>query len=175
MYCFCYGSNSLKQLNDRLIPSYKLHAEPAYLNNWCRIFVGNVPKWNGAVASILPKKNKRVYGSVVKLSASQFQKLDRYENTNINDPYSYNGYYRRQLVILNVYISNKFYQCPAIAYIANNQHPTELPSLNYMMACYINISQVFNTPYIIIRDSKGHIMGKWSIKGGETESHVIKE
>ena len=78
--CFCYGSNSVTQLKQR-VQNDQLVAHPAFAPGWRRVFAGDSSKWGGGgTASILPAPgaaDARVNGSVVYLTMAEFDRLDR--------------------------------------------------------------------------------------------------
>ena len=117
---FCYGSNSIKQLQQRLHINEKISWKKAYINNYVRIFAGYSKRWNGGIASIFPCNGKKVYGILVKLKIEDLQLLNSYEC----------GYH---LKILDVYInSNNILQ--SFVYIKTNNIFKRLPSEAYMNA-----------------------------------------
>ena len=117
---FCYGSNSIKQLQQRLHINEKISWKKAYINNYVRIFAGYSKRWNGGIASIFPCHGKKVYGILVKLKIEDLQLLNSYEC----------GYH---LKILDVCInSNNILQ--SFVYIKTSNIFKRLPSEAYMNA-----------------------------------------
>jgi hypothetical protein len=117
---FCYGSNSIKQLQQRLHINEKISWKKAYINNYVRIFAGYSKRWNGGIASIYPCNGKKVYGILVKLKVEDLELLNSYEC----------GYH---LKILDVFVnSNNIIQ--SFVYIKTNNKFKRLPSEAYMNA-----------------------------------------
>lgn len=117
---FCYGSNSIKQLQQRLHINEKISWKKAYINNYVRIFAGYSKRWNGGIASIYPCNGKKVYGILVKLKVEDLELLNSYEC----------GYH---LKILDVFVnSNNTLQ--SFVYIKDNNIFKRLPSEAYMDA-----------------------------------------
>ena len=81
MILFCYGSNSIKQIKERINDTEnikEIEFQQAYLDNHVRIFAGKSIKWeDGAVASVYPLVGKKVYGIAVTLNDHQLQKLNK--------------------------------------------------------------------------------------------------
>ena len=67
-YYFSYGSNNLQQLADRVKHVGEFEHEPGFIRNHIRIFSGYSGRWDGAVASFYPAKNKTLDGVAVKLT-----------------------------------------------------------------------------------------------------------
>jgi len=76
---FCYGSNGVEQLQRRLNLENKPSATSAYLDNHERVFAGYSRRWKGGVATVVPCRNKRVYGIIVVLTEEQLKRLDSFE------------------------------------------------------------------------------------------------
>lgn len=117
---FCYGSNSIKQLQQRLYITEKIKYKKAYINNYVRIFAGYSKRWDGGIASIFPCYGKKVYGILVKLKVEDFELLKSYER----------GYH---LKILDVCV-NSTNIVQSFIYIKTNNIFKELPSEAYMNA-----------------------------------------
>jgi len=114
---FCYGSNSIKQLKERLHITENIYAKKAYINNYVRIFAGYSKRWNGGIASIFPCNGKKVYGILVKLKLEELEILNSYEC----------GYH---LKILDVSTKNNIFQ--SFVYVKDNNKFKKLPSEEYM-------------------------------------------
>lgn len=149
---FCYGSNSIEQLQNRLQVD-NLKFIPAYIDNYSRIFAGKSSKWqDGAVASIYPHTGKKVFGILVEIPNKKLTILDSYEG----------GYYQKEISVNNE---------KAIVYIKINNEFKILPSNKYLEA--IN-SMLDNRGYdnervIMVRaliNDKIKTLGKWSKKNG---------
>jgi len=124
-YLFSYGSNNTEQLTDR-IRRKDLVSKPAYLENHTRIFAGYSKRWDGGVASIHPTKGSRVYGSLVRLTATELDKLDRFES----------GYTRTRVTVV---CQETHKHVDAIAYVKKQKHFTHFPSDAYMQAISKNL------------------------------------
>ena len=125
-YLFSYGSNNITQLSERLNKKiYTTDLIPAYLDNYIRIFCFHSTKWNGSVASIYPKKNKLVFGTVIFLTEKELIKLDRYE-TN----------YKRKLIQV---FDNNFNKITVHIYICNDTKFIKNPSKEYLNKIKKNI------------------------------------
>jgi|TARA_B110000444_G_scaffold230728_1_gene238176 gamma-glutamylcyclotransferase (GGCT)/AIG2-like uncharacterized protein YtfP len=138
-YLFSYGSNNITQLTERLNRKiYTTDIIPAYLDNYIRIFCFHSTKWNGSVASIYPKKNKLVFGTVISLTEKELRKLDKFE-TN----------YKRK--IIKVY-DNHFNKMTVQTYICNDTKFVKYPSKEYLDQIKQNIyeSWKIKTKYIPI-------------------------
>lgn len=125
-YLFCYGSNSIQQIKDRLKIKRELKYFPAYIKNYTRIFAGKSKKWNnGGVATIYPIQNATVYGIVVKLKEEELLKLDEFEG----------GYVR---IILDGKMQNfelnKIKTLQFNVYVKTKFEFKEFPSIDYLNA-----------------------------------------
>lgn len=153
---FCYGSNSIEQLQNRLQVD-NLKFIPAYIDNYSRIFAGKSSKWqDGAVASIYPHTGKKVFGILVEIPNKKLTILGSYEG----------GYYQKE-----IYVNTGKNTEKAIVYIKINNEFKILPSNKYLEA--IN-SMLDNRGYdnervIMVRaliNDKIKTLGKWSKKNG---------
>ena len=174
IYLFCYGSNSIKQLNERLNEPINEHlnehlnerlnerinetnqklslvplvAEKAYLKNHVRIFSGYSKRWNGAVSSVFPCNNKKVYGIVVKLTLEQLEKLNIFEKG-----------YHLEIKDIIIYEKNIIQtSVKSFIYIKDNTKFRKFPSNSYMNAINIMLNDVSNknTRKIFIRVVKNN-------------------
>lgn len=118
-YIFSYGSNSKKQLKERI--EAKIKPIPAVLANHVRIFSGYSNNWKGAIASVHPKKGDNVYGALSKITQEQLELLDNYE-----------GGYTRKIKLINIVGSDK--KIKAWVYFKDNLNFTDYPSVSYMKA-----------------------------------------
>ena len=175
--CFCFGSNSVTQLCERL-QSDALVAEAATLHGWHRIFAGVSQKWGGGgVASLVEAAGSSCVGSIVQLTDEQFGRLDGFEGIQPgSDPecsdFSVNRY-RRQWVVVAVpsVVAGGVEERRAIAYIRNSSEWGAFPSDAYLAACHRNISQFFEEldgpgsdgagPCLVVRDGTGQVRGEW--------------
>jgi len=119
VYLFCYGSNSINQIKERLNIVSDIEYYPSHINNYSRIFCGFSKKWNGGVASIHPSLFNKVYGITVKLNEKQLEILDNFEK----------GYSKN---IIKVYFENDKKYHDTYVYIKNNIIFNALPSLKYL-------------------------------------------
>lgn len=126
---FCYGSNSIKQLQQRLHITEKIKYKKAYINNYVRIFAGYSKRWNGGISSIFPCDGKKVYGILVKLKIQDLELLNSYEC----------GYH---LKLLDVCV-NSTNILQSFVYIKDNNIFKRLPSDSYMNA----INSMLNDRY----------------------------
>ena len=154
MAVFCYGSNSTKQLQERVHNS-SLTSHAAYIVGYKRIFAGNAIKWGGGgAASLLVTNNDqdKVFGTIVYLTSEEMNSLDRFEGIpEFSDPFSDDdniNVYRR--VFITAYLPNvnecgtentfQDTKINAIAYIKNNHSYHSYPSEKYLQACYNHLS-----------------------------------
>ena len=91
MYIFCYGSNGPKQLSDRVVADYNdilRRTYPVIAKGWLRGFKSKSRNWKGcSTATIFQtgKEEDTVYGTAVRLTKAEIQKLDPFEGY----PYKY--------------------------------------------------------------------------------------
>lgn len=125
-YLFCYGSNSIEQIKERLNIERDIVYHAAFINNYTRIFCGISKKWdNGGISSIYPLLENKVFGISVYLSEDEIKRLDEHES----------GYTRMQLEGNIQYLINKKSKKKIFeVYIKNNNNFRQLPSENYMKA-----------------------------------------
>lgn len=138
--CFCHGSNSVVQLRQRLQNPF-LTAERGRVRGFQRIFAGYSRKWGGGgVASLVEKKDAETLGSIVYLTESEFDHLDRFEGIPEGaDPFGVDfeeNRYRRQWV--RVEDGEELF---GIAYVRNNGLWRGFPSEAYLTACARNVGQ----------------------------------
>lgn len=162
IYLFCYGSNSIKQLNERLderldersgetsqnLSLVPLVPKKAYLKNYVRIFSGYSKRWNGAISSVFPCNNKKVYGIVVKLTLEQLEKLNIFEKG-----------YHLEIKDIIIYEKNTIQNIvKSFIYIKDNTKFRKFPSDSYMNAINIMLNDVSNknTRKIFIRVVKNN-------------------
>jgi hypothetical protein len=152
MILFCYGSNSIKQIKERINES-DIQFQKAYLDNHVRIFAGKSIKWDGGgVASVYPLDGKKVYGIAVTLNDDQLQKINKFEK----------GY---SLIQKNIVIKNKVVN--AFLFVKDNIEFSKLPSDSYMNAINNMLNdRVFNhNRTILVRaviNNKVKIIYKWN-------------
>lgn len=135
IYLFCYGSNSVKQIKERLNIERKLEYYPAYIKNYARIFAGKSKKWeNGGIASIIPLRYSIVYGICVKITEEELLQMDTHEG----------GYYR---IIVDGKIQSKKNRSESFyVYLKNNIDFSVLPSEKYLVSIHnmLNDRTIFN-------------------------------
>ena len=152
MILFCYGSNSIKQIKER-INQNEIQFKNAYLNNHVRIFGGKSIKWDdGAVASIYPLSGKKVYGIAVTLNDIELQKLIEFEK----------GY---SLIQKDIIIKNKVVN--AFVFVKDKIKFSKSPSDSYMNAIndMLNDRGFNDNRTILIRaviNNKVKIIYKWN-------------
>lgn len=138
-YVFCYGSNSIEQLKER-VSNPDLEAKKAYLPGYIRIFAGFSKKWNGGVASLKKvNENYLTKGSIVFLNNSELNKLDKFEGACKDaTPYGRvnNIYHRKNLIVKDE--NHQDIEC--IAYIRNHDEWEKPPSEAYLRAIKNNLS-----------------------------------
>ena len=138
IYLFCYGSNSLEQLKER-VKNDNLEAFKAYLPGYVRIFAGYSKKWNGGVATLMKTQlNHGTKGSIVQLSEYELQKVDKFEGS-LKDATPYgrvnNVYYRKHIKVKN----EKNEEISCVVYLRNNTTWVETPSMSYLEAIKKNL------------------------------------
>ena len=131
---FSYGSNSISQLRAR-VDNLALQSYPGYINDYKRIFCNYSKKWDGGVATLIPKKNIKTYGIIVYLTQSELEKLDSYE---IN--------YRKELLeCILIQKNQEEYQkeekINCIVYISNDNTWVQPPSQQYLTAIKVMLEE----------------------------------
>jgi gamma-glutamylcyclotransferase (GGCT)/AIG2-like uncharacterized protein YtfP len=155
---FCYGSNGLKQLQDRCENS-NLKNYKAILNDYKRIFAGNSSRWHGGVASLIKENNNKCRGSVVFLTKKEIKLLDDFEKG-----------YKKKVVKIETFMNSKKLLLNGLTYIKNDNTWEKMPSINYMQACWKHLSPFWlkqgmdKKGNILIFDSKGFLHGKFNGK-----------
>ena len=130
MYLFSYGSNNPEQLKKRLQYENDIEAIPAHLNDFVRVFGGYSEKWNGAVASIVPCKGRRVNGILTAVTSKDLDILDKYEV----------GYKRYNIQVTNRVTMKHQY---AVVYIkVDDIDYTYPPSNDYILAISKTMSNI---------------------------------
>ena len=175
-WVFCYGSNGLKQLRRRVNHKGPWMFRPAVLPNYTRIFSASSRSWKGAIASIWPDTNSKVYGMVVKMNAAEIALLDKYEGTHID-----NWYVQETVYPLDALTGEKY---TAMAYINQDIEFIEPPSIAYLQAIEENLKlagltekQVGKSIKINIIDNKtitAKKIGKW-VYGTSTINFTSKK
>ena len=135
IWLFCYGSNGLSQLEERLGRSdFEFH--PAVLRGCKLVFAGRSTNWNngGVAAVVSADKDYFVIGGVVKVEKSELVTLDKYEGVA-------RDIYFRQRASVSVYMdseSNTSTRVKAICYnrvdVTKGTYVENAPSLQYKHA-----------------------------------------
>jgi hypothetical protein len=154
---FCYGSNSVQQLKERL-EKINIKYENGYIQDHVRIFCGISRKWNnGGIASIFPCYGKRIYGIIVYLTLEDIEKLNNFEK----------GYHlEKKKAILQKKLKNT--EINIITYVKDNNNFCFMPSIEYLFAINQMLNDRNNTiknRIIFIRaiiNNKLKIIGKWN-------------
>lgn len=131
-YLFSYGSNSPRQLGERLDKS--IRGQPAYVEGYLRAFRGWSRKWQGGVATLIKAKdpNGKTYGYITKVTEADLDILDGYEGVPTN--------YRRKTLTVT---TNEGDEVEAIAYIATSKDRNQ-PSNAYLDAVAETISSFWS-------------------------------
>jgi hypothetical protein len=132
---FCYGSNSVKQLKERLEIEENISFQKAYIKDYVRIFCGYSKRWNGGVSSIYPLKGKNIYGILININIEDLEKISKFEK----------GYH---LEIKDVSVEDIIIK--SFVFIKNDIKFNELPSKEYMLA----INDMLNDRNNEIKDRK---------------------
>lgn len=98
------------------------------MNNWQRAFRGFSRKWNGGVATLIPKRGSRTYGYVTYVSESDLAILDRFEGVA-------SGNYSRKKLVTN--------EGPAIAYLSNSKDFNK-PTSAYLKAVTLTVGSFWD-------------------------------
>jgi len=162
MFLFSYGSNSIEQIKERLSIDRVLLYKKAYMKNYIRIFAGKSNKWDGSVASIYPKEDKKVYGIAIDINDEELFELNKFES----------GY---SLEIKKTMIDEEEIDC--YVYIKKSNKLNLLPSESYLIA----INKMLNNRIHkknrkimirVIKNNKLILLGFWTNKNGF--SYIIK-
>ena len=81
-YIFCYGSNNIPQLAERVGTPEKELCQRSYSTtavDWTRVFHGFSHGWGSSVASIVKKEGANAYGLAVLMTQAEIESLDPYE------------------------------------------------------------------------------------------------
>lgn len=148
---FSFGSNHTTQLAARVGREGGFQLWPGYLEHHARVFCGYSERWKGSVASCVPCRNARVFGSIVEITEQELGILDTYEG----------GYTRATMDIQrqdaqgNLNLSVLCY-----VYLSNDPEFQGLPSVDYLKAINKNLSEP-NRPHrstIMLRGVAGDTM-----------------
>lgn len=125
-YLFSYGSNSPRQLAERL--GHAVTGRAAFVDGYLRAFRGWSNRWEGGVATLIPGRGK-TYGYIAEVTPADLAVLDRYEGVAT-------GNYRRQPLTAT---TNEGDVVEAIAYLASSTEKNA-PSRAYKQAVAETIS-----------------------------------
>lgn len=120
-YLFSYGSNSPRQLAERL--GHSSPAKAAFLVGHKRVFRGYSTRWEGGVASLETRPGAMTYGFVATVSDADLDVLDKYEGVG-------SGKYRRA----KFRVKTDGGMVDAIAYVSTSSKFSQ-PSREYLEAC----------------------------------------
>lgn len=170
-FLFCYGSNNIDQLKERL--GHEIKAFPAFISGYRRAFRGYSERWQGGVATLI-KKEGHTYGLAIKVNDHDIKKLDKYEG--------YPTYYTRKNLKVNV--DGKIETC--VVYLSNSKEQND-PSKAYLKAIYKTVSTfwdvnspndfynknpeskkcIFQTPVQMRDFLNKHLKDRWSWRKNE--------
>ena len=122
-YLFSYGSNSPRQLSERL--GRPVAGERAYVTGYRRVFRGHSQRWGGGVASLERASQDRVYGYIEKVSEAELATLDRFEGVA--------GYTTGRYKRLKVIAQTDSQRRDAVAYVSTSDTFTQ-PTRAYLEA-----------------------------------------
>ena len=120
-YLFSYGSNSPRQLRERL--GHPVTGQAAYAPGWKRVFRGYSHGWAGGVASMERAPAHATFGFVAPVSVRDLSVLDQYEGVA-------RGNYKRHTINVATPEGDRL---KAIAYLATSEEFNE-PSEDYLAA-----------------------------------------
>jgi cation transport regulator ChaC len=129
-YLFSYGSNSPRQLAERL--GHAVKGEGAYAPGMVRAFRGNSRTWGGGVGTLLCEQGGTTYGYITEVSDDDLDILDQYEGAP--------RVYKRTPVDV---VTQSGRKVRAIAYIATSSVKTP-PTRAYLNAVAETISQFWS-------------------------------
>jgi len=118
-YLFSYGSNSPRQLAERL--GHPVQGRAAFVDGYLRAFRGWSQRWEGGVATLIPGRGK-TYGYVAEVTPADLAVLDRYEGVATGN------YYRETMTV-----TTDDGTVQAIAYLASSTEKNA-PSRAYKRA-----------------------------------------
>jgi len=120
MYLFSYGSNSPRQLAERL--GHPVKGRAAFVSGHLRAFRGWSNRWEGGVATLIPGRGN-TYGYVAEVTPEDLAILDRYEGVAT-------GNYRRATLTVT---TSDGEAVPAVVYLASSTEKNA-PSRAYKRA-----------------------------------------
>ena len=118
-YLFSYGSNSPRQLAERL--GHPVQGRAASVDGYLRAFRGWSQRWEGGVATLIPGRGK-TYGYIAEVTPADLAVLDRYEGVATGN------YYRETMTV-----TTDDGTVQAIAYLASSTEKNA-PSRAYKRA-----------------------------------------
>jgi len=119
-YLFSYGSNSPRQLAERL--GHAVTGRAAFVDDYLRAFRGWSQRWEGGVATLIPGRGK-TYGYIAEVTPADLAVLDRYEGVATGN------YYRETMTVT----TEDGDTVQAIAYLASSTEKNA-PSRAYKRA-----------------------------------------
>jgi cation transport regulator ChaC len=119
-YLFSYGSNSPRQLAERL--GHPVQGRAAFVEGYLRAFRGWSQRWEGGVATLIPGRGK-TYGYIAEVAPADLAVLDRYEGVATGN------YYRETMTVT----TDDGDTVQAIAYLASSTEKNA-PSRAYKRA-----------------------------------------
>ena len=155
---FNYGSNGLKQLQERCKNRHLIACEATLIDH-LRCFAGASQRWEGGgVASIIPAVGQTVQGSVTFLTEQELCMLDRFELGAAAcdagaDPFGTEGVYRRQ----RVRVMSGGDEIDALAYVKNDLTWQAPPGDAYLHACWTHMRQFWQKSEIEIHNGVGEV------------------
>jgi len=133
MYLFSYGSNSPKQLSERL--GRATTGKGAYLDGYRRVFRGMSQRWGGGVASLQKHADSQTFGWVAKVDAEDLELLDGFEGVA-------SGKYKRMRVEVSLETNSL---AIAIAYVSTSTR-FGAPTQEYLEACAKTVGAFWTNP-----------------------------
>jgi GNAT superfamily N-acetyltransferase/cation transport regulator ChaC len=121
MWLFSYGSNNKEQLELKL--GRRVMTLRAKAPNQARCFVGYSKRWNGGVATLIPKQGITTYGLAIEATPRILQILDLHEGVQ-------SGNYTRKLIDVDIeFVGRK----KAVVYVSTSTE-FNAPSKEYLEA-----------------------------------------
>ncbi|KAG1664967.1 hypothetical protein FOA52_001979 [Chlamydomonas sp. UWO 241] len=156
---FSFGSNSTKQLRERVRPGSDeaFLTSAATLPGHCRVFAGSSKRWGGSVAAVYPCEGESVNGMVVCMTDAELKILDTYE-----------GDYERAVAAVNTWGWGKL---DVLYYKKTNLAYKQPPSVAYLAAIATMLAEAGHDTTVTINhvhpgDGSVITTGSWSPQGG---------
>jgi hypothetical protein len=133
VWLFSYGSNSPRQLQERL--GHPVKCVPGGATDRERTYVGHSKRWGAAVATLVPARGATALGGACLVSEDDLDVLDQHEGVPTK--------YRRQTirVALFPYDARKRREITAVAYLAaRGNQKLGAPSMEYLEAVLENVN-----------------------------------